>query len=133
MKIGCLYTAFNCKDCIKDSLLPWIEAKKVKLNGNEFLISAVSVPFEEYKDITSEDDGTVDILDEYLKRSEIDNLIKEPKFIKEHIARDNALQYLLKQNIDSFIIIDGDEFYSLDQISSILIMLISIILFNGFQ
>ena len=43
MRIGCVYTSFHCKDYIKDSLNSWIKARNEKLDGNEFLISAVSV------------------------------------------------------------------------------------------
>jgi hypothetical protein len=128
MKIGVIFTAFNCKNYVKDSLNPWIEARRTKLSNHEFVISAVSVPFEEYQGVLDEDDGTTKILQEYLEKKSIDFLVDKPRFVKEHVARDNALQLLLKEGIDCLILVDGDEFYTLDEIGKIF----NYVMFNGF-
>lgn len=129
MRIGVLYTAFNDKNFLEKNLIPWIEIRKNKLNNHEFIISVVSVPFEEYKEIIDDkDDGTIDLLKIYLKEGKIDYLIDSPKFVKEHIARNSALQKLLEQNIDYLWIVDNDEEYNQKNIESI----INYVIFNKF-
>lgn len=120
MKIGILYCAFNCEEYLDKSLTPWVSARASGLMGHEFVISVVSVPFEEYKDIEIKADETPAKLAEYLKSGAIDSLIVGPKFVKEHVARNNALKYLLNRSVDYVILWDGDEVPTEDNIKKIL-------------
>lgn len=108
MKIGCLFVGYNTEEYIHESIAPWIAAREDKLGDNTFIISAVSVPFEEYKN-ESFKDKTQDILRDYYNDFKIDHLITEPEYIKEHLARDKALQYLLFQGVDVICLWDADE------------------------
>jgi hypothetical protein len=120
MKIGCIYTAFNCLEHLDKSLLPWVLAKG--FNGDhEFVIGAVSVPFEEYKNADPKTfDETPARLTEYLNTKNIDYLVTEPWYVQENKARGAVLNYLLSQDVDLVWLIDSDEFYANDQILSIL-------------
>lgn len=118
-KIGLIYVSYNMEDYTKKSLPVWMQAKQQNLGGNEFVISVVSVPFEEYKDFNVELDQTIPYLQEKLQSGEIDNLITEPKFIKEHLCRDVALKYLLSRGCDIICMADADEFFNLEEIEKI--------------
>lgn len=119
-KIGVIYCAYNCEQYLEDSLNSWVFAREDKVGGNEFVICAVSVPFEEYISENIKADKTIDILRDYYNNFKIDNLITEPRYVKEHIIRDKALQYLLGQGCTDIVLFDGDEIISIDQLNDII-------------
>lgn len=106
-KIGILLTAFNCEDTLEECLKNW-------KNRDDCVIRAVSVPFEEYKDLEGDNSATLDIL----KKENIDT-ITEPKYIKEADARNLALKKLLSEGVSYIMILDGDEVYSKDDIDNL--------------
>jgi hypothetical protein len=120
MKIGIVFCAYNCSETLEYSLEHWIKAREFQLAGNQYLISAVSIPFAEYKDIDLPVDETPDLLSNYKNCNLIDYLFTEPKFIKESEARNLALAPLLKEDVDYIILWDGDEVITTSQIISIL-------------
>jgi hypothetical protein len=85
----------------------------------EYLICAVSVPFLEYKGDEFKD-GTQDILRNYYNEHKIDNLITEPEYTPEWIARDQAAQYLISQGVEIIILVDSDEIWKEEQIQQVL-------------
>lgn len=105
MKWGILLTAFNCADTLEQCLTPWIELK----DELGLVISAVSVPFAEYKDMAVPVDNTRDILEGYLARREIDFLFTEPDYLGEAAARSLALNPLLSIDVETVQLLDGDE------------------------
>lgn len=117
--IGVLFTGYNTEKYVEQSLQTWANAKLDRLMGYEFLISAVSVPFLEYKDDQYKD-STQDILWEFYNGRLIDHLITEPEYVKEHIARDKALQWLLSHGVDTVILWDSDEIATESQLEEIL-------------
>jgi hypothetical protein len=119
MKIGVLYVGYNQESYVSHSLSSWIFAKKVNLANHEYIISAVSLPFKEYKERNIIEDNTISILDHSLEYKEIDSLIKEPKYISETEARNMSLQFLLANKVDVVILVDSDEFYTLEDIEKI--------------
>jgi hypothetical protein len=118
-KIGLLFTGYNTEEYIDESIKPWIEVRANNLLGYEFVICAVSVPFFEYKGNLFKD-STQEVLRGYYKNLKIDHLITEPEYIKEHVARDLALQYLLEQGVDTVILWDSDEIATQSQLEEIL-------------
>jgi len=118
-KIGIIYCGYNTEEHIHDSLYPWINAQGDKLDGNEFLICAVSVPFLEYKEEKFKD-KTQDILLEYYNRRLIDHLITQPEYVSEKEARNIAAQWLINQGITHLWLVDSDEIYNEKSISNIL-------------
>ena len=113
MKIGLIYTSYNCQEYLDDSLNPWLELKKEI--GDNLLIAGVSVPFLEYKGFQEEDNVTPDFLE-----SVCDYTVLSPKYIKEAEARDIAFQWLKTQNVDYYILADGDEIFDLNQIKNMI-------------
>lgn len=118
-KIGILFTGYNTEKYVEQSLQTWSNARLDRLMGYDFSICAVSVPFEEYKDEPFKD-KTQDILQEFYNRHLIDHLITQPEYVKENIARNNALQWLLAQGVDTIILWDSDEIAEESQLEEIL-------------
>lgn len=117
-KIGFIYTSYNNYEYLMPSLKPLIDAKEDRVGGNEFIISAVSLPFEEYKDIAPKDDKTSLILNKLIMSEKIDYLTTNPEYIKEHDARTLAANPLLLDNCDFLWLVDGDEFLSVKEIEN---------------
>lgn len=113
MKVGILYCGYNSEEYVYDSLAPFVAR-------DDFIISAVSVPFAEYRNQDPYEDRTTSILRNYLKKDRIHNLVDFPKFIKEHEARDLALQFLLQKGVDLIFLVDADEIYTDENIEDIL-------------
>lgn len=117
MKIGIIYTAFNTAEYLDASIAPWLEARKNQLNGNHFCVCAVSLPF---KDFPSERlDKTKQKLEALYDLDEIDDLIVGPDSIPETEARTLALKKLLGRQVDIVMQVDGDEFFTTEQIGGI--------------
>ncbi len=120
MRIGILFCGYNCLETLEKSIAPWVVARDEKLDGHEFVISAVSVPFKEYQTIDLPVDKTPESLGELIEFNSIDYLVTAPKFISEAEARTLALEPLLLENLDYVMLWDGDEIITLDQINAIL-------------
>lgn len=114
MKIGFLLCAYNQEEHIFECLKNLVKFSK----DNGHLISAVSVPFAEYKDFNVEVDNTTSILKEKLNKGDIDYLVDEPKFISEAEARTAALKPLIT-NCDTLFLIDADEVFSYEDFENI--------------
>ena len=112
LKYGIIYCGYNTEEYIVDSITPF-------LDRDNFVVSAVSVPFEEYKDVDDFKDNTTDILRELVEQRKLKYLVDKPAFIKEHDARNLALQSLAKYNIDYIWLVDSDEIYTKKQIDDI--------------
>lgn len=135
MKIGVIFVSYNDVENIEKSLSPWIHAKEDKLDGNEFIISAVSLPFESYKDLEGfeEDHTTYKMLETLIQYEKIDYLTTNPFYIKETEARNLGMGPLLLPDViqnedrnftiippcDYIIQVDSDELYTREEISKI--------------
>lgn len=117
MKIGIIYCAYNCFSFASESIKPFIQAKKDNLISK---ISCVSVPFAEYFNIRHENDNTTEFLFSLEKQLLIDKVFDEPKYLQEHEARDLCLQYLRHNGCDLIWLVDGDEFYTQNDILNII-------------
>lgn len=111
MKYGIIYCGYNTEEYIHDSLAPWIERK-------DCVISAVSVPFNEYYLQEFYEDNTTLILHEYFEAGKIAHLTTFPRFIKEHEARNLALQKI-EESINAYFLVDSDEVYTKENIDKI--------------
>ena len=118
MRLGILYAGFNNFKYAKLSILPWITLKY--MYPQNFFISAVSVPFLEYKNENINPDETTDFLKTLSKAKFIDSCFDEPKYIKENEARNLALFDLLSKGVDYIMIVDSDELYRTEEIIKII-------------
>ena len=112
MKYGIVYCGYNTEEYVVDSISPFLEREN-------FVVSAVSVPFAEYEDVDDLEDSTTDILRELVEQRKLRYLIDKPRFVQEHVARNHALLKLSKYNVDYIWLVDSDEFYTADQIAKI--------------
>jgi hypothetical protein len=111
-KYGIIYCGFNTEDYILKSIEPF-------LNRENYFVSAVSVPFKEYKDIDELEDNSTNILRELVNQGRLQYLVDEPKYILELEARNLALENLVKHNVDYIWLVDSDEFYTEKDIQKI--------------
>jgi hypothetical protein len=105
--VGVLLCAHSCERHLEECLRPWLN-----LGAN---ISAVSVPFEEYKGKNIPDDRSQEIL-----QSHGISFFDAPKFIPEAQARNMPLNFLRQQEVELVWLLDGDEIYTEEEIENIL-------------
>ena len=115
MRIGILFAIYNCENYVDDCLKPWFNLKKTY----DITMSCTSGMFKPYLELgfKPKNKGTLQKLIQY----DIDYLIStgSNSLIDEDQSRNNALN-LLKQNNDIIWIVDGDEFYTENQIINII-------------
>jgi hypothetical protein len=116
MRIGLLFTVYNCEKYLKEVLDAWFSAK----DDLDIVIAANSGMFSDYHKlgIPYRNKETLEILSEY----EIDFLIttKGNNLLGEDESRNLCLNYLKKQQCDLIWVVDGDEKYTKEQILNII-------------
>lgn len=117
MTIGVILTGFNMEEYVGPCLDAWRQARDARLDGHDFLICAVSVPFAGFP--VSEEDDTVECLAAHLVAGRIDHLIAEPRNIPETTARGMALNWLTLSGADIVWQVDIDEMYEFHEIARI--------------
>lgn len=116
-KFGIIFSAYNAQPYLSNALDPWIMARKTRLGGHEFVICAVSVPFEGFNQ--SRNDDTLDILAVSALFGKIDHVVHQDVPMKETEARGAALKWLVDQGVEASWIVDSDEFYTIAEIEQI--------------
>ena len=111
-KYGIIYCGYNTEDYVVESIEPF-------LKRDNHVVSAVSVPFKEYRGIDDFHDHTTDILRELVNQKKLKYLVDKPRYVTEAEARNLALFHLKKYNIDYIWLIDSDEFYTEEHIEKI--------------
>ena len=111
-KFGIVYCGYNTEDYVLRSIDPFLKRKN-------HIVSAVSVPFAEYKGIDTFHDNTTDLLRELVNQGRLKYLVDSPQYISEAEARNNALFYLKKYDLDYIWLVDSDEFYTEEDIERI--------------
>jgi hypothetical protein len=119
MKIGVLLCAFQCEEHLDGVLKPWMEAQI----NNDIVISSVSVMFSEYADMQFNQDNTA-------TKEKLVSYSGQKQGIKYHYfgvgsqseakARNLALEPLKNENCDVIWLLDGDEYYTLEEINKII-------------
>lgn len=125
MRIGVLGCLYGCADALPSILAPWFSLKeKGRTAGHEFVISAVHSQFKEYADmgVPDTDEATLRVLEGYAAGPEarLDFLHHSPLPLPEHEVRSIPLRYLLSRDVDLVWLLDGDEFYTAEEIERIL-------------
>lgn len=121
-KIGIIFCAYGTLDLTPASLAPWLAAKAARLGGHDYILAAVSCPFSGFPD--AKDDGTVDYLFKQVGHEKIDHLVVSDTPIPETEARGRALQWLVGQGCDLSIMVDSDEFWTIDQIAKVITFMV---------
>lgn len=125
IKLGIIYCCYGNPEYIDDCLKPWLEAKK----QHDILIAAVHGQFKEYHDLGVPDNDLESIRQlSILHRdgNKIDHLYIQNHYTgfsywqTEAEIRDKGLQWLLGQNCDYIILLDGDEKFSVEEINNII-------------
>ena len=116
MRIGILLTCYNCADYVDDCLAPWINLKE-KFN---FIIACNSGMFRDYFDLGISENNQETL--EKLIKHKLDFLVTTSgrNLLDEDSSRNLCLDFLVKQDCDLLIYLDGDEIYTEDQIIRVL-------------
>lgn len=118
-RIGVIWVGFNTEEYVEASLRPWIEARRDKLGGHEFVICAVNQPFKGFE--VTEIDDTKEALLARMAALQIDNVISynddNPVAVTETEARGAALRWLVEQGCEISVMCDSDEFWTTEQIA----------------
>lgn len=121
MKIGLLCCLYDCEDALDAVLAPWQEFQKLapKL-GHELIAVAINCQFAEYAEMgyPNDDNGTRRGLEKHA--AFFHKIIVEREPHDEKGARTIAYRALQEKNVDLMWLLDGDEFYTVDQIKAIL-------------
>lgn len=118
MRIGCIFVAWQSEDLLPQSLTPWVEARRARLGGHDFVIAAVCTPFEGFENAGPRD-GTERLLLEAKERGDIDTVITLDNPVKETVARGLALSFLVGAQCDLIWQADSDEIPTLAQIAAV--------------
>lgn len=110
MKIGILGAFYNCAKDVPKVLSPFL--------GREFVLSACNIQFSEFS--PTPDEETFDAL---MSVPETIYIATSPVPLKEHEARSMAMNYLLEQDVDYIWVLDGDEFYTREEVDRIVYLL----------
>lgn len=114
MRIGILACGYNCADGLEDRLKPFMR--------DDFVISAVSAPFEGFPTTYRENEATVEVLTTLLKKDKIKWMYHSSSPQTELEARNNALIPLLStEKLDYIFQLDlSDEYFKDKDIDNII-------------
>jgi hypothetical protein len=116
MKIGIIFTAYNCDGYIERVLSPWVELRdelNLVLTANSGMFSDyVKLGFKEKNDFTLKQ----------LVKSKLDFLVTTSgkHLLDEDSSRSLCLDYLKKQKCDLVWAVDGDEIYTKEDIRNVI-------------
>jgi hypothetical protein len=115
MKIGVLFTIYNCESYVDDCLRSWFNLK----SEYSIITACNSGMFKPYLELGFKPKNKTTL--QKLVQYDIDYLIStgSNSLIDEDQSRNNVLNYL-KKNCDIIWIVDGDEFYSENDIKNII-------------
>jgi len=114
MKIGVVGCFYNCVEDLDEVLQPWLDLRK----NQEITITAVNSLFTEYADMGREDSD--EPTRTRLMTKQLDYVHFSPVPLGESQARNECLKYLLSTKVDVIWLLDGDEFYTVDEIREII-------------
>lgn len=112
MKFGILCNFYGFPQYLDKVLLDWIKC-------NDCIFAASSCKFDQYQQISylKEDLETINILNN--KYANIFKYIYTDQLSNDSIVRNYPLEYLLSQKVDYIWLLDGDEFYTKNEIENI--------------
>lgn len=117
MRVGVIWVGFQCEDLMDASLSPWIKATEQHLAGHDWMICCVHVPFVGFEH-TDPPDNTHDKLVTLWRSGVIGSMVTSETPVTETWARGRALTWLVERGCTHTFMVDADEMYTVDQIST---------------
>lgn len=120
-RYGIIWVGWQSEDMLNASLSPWVAARAARLEGHDWVVCCVAVPFVGFTQ-PARLDGTVDALSARLHDGSIDCLVAgvSPAPLTETDARGRALTWLRDTGkVDLVWQVDSDEIYTEAQILAI--------------
>lgn len=114
MKIGIVISVYNGIDFLEECLKDWIELRE----KFDIKIAIVDCLFAKFSGETpNSNDGTIELLEKYLKEKKIDFFEKLPSGLSESEARNIAIGYLInEENVSHILTTAPDEIFYKTQI-----------------
>jgi len=109
MKLGIIISVYNGIEFIEECLKDWISLKS-ELDIKIAIIDCLFANFE--GNTPNSNDGTVELLEKYLKEKKIDFFQKLKPNLKENEARNVGIQYLLNEDVTHVITTAPDEIFT---------------------
>lgn len=118
MKIGVLLCAYQCEEHLEKVMAPWVCSQK----SHDIVISSISCLFKEYQNMSFDKDNskTKALISRYVDSGAIEFAFHPDEVLTEADARDKPLKYLLNSGCDFVWLLDGDEYYTTEQINKII-------------
>lgn len=112
MKIGVIFCIYNCEDYVDRCLTPWFELK----DDHDFIFTVTSGRFKDYEllGIPNRNQFTLKKLVEW--DFDFMSITGGNKLLDEDSSRNRCLDFLKPHGCDLIWLVDGDEFYTKDQI-----------------
>jgi hypothetical protein len=116
MRIGVIFAAYNCEESVDSCLAPWFSMRE----SFDLILTGTSGRFSDYQrlGIPNKNKGTLKKLVswdfDYL------SITGGDKLLDEDTSRNRCLDYLKSYNCDLIWLVDLDEFYTCEQIISII-------------
>lgn len=113
MKLGVIISVYNGIEFLEECLKDWISLKS-KL---DIKIAIVDCLFTNFKGETpNSNDGTIELLENYLQQGKIDFFQKLQPNLEESTARNIGIEYLLNQDVTHVLTTAPDEIFNSDEI-----------------
>ncbi len=112
MKIGVIFCIYNCEDYVDRCVSPWFELKE----QIDFVFTVTSGRFKDYAQlgIPNRNQSTLKKLVEW--DFDFMSITGGDKLLDEDSSRNRCLDFLKPHGCDLIWLVDGDEFYTKDQI-----------------
>lgn len=116
MNLGVVISVYNGIEFLEECLKDWILLRsKLRIK-----IAIVDCLFESFSgDSPNSNDGTVELLEEYLHDGKIDFFQKLQPNLKENEARNVGIEYLLKQEVSHVLTTAPDEIFKASDIEKL--------------
>lgn len=117
-KFGLIFCLYDCEENVDRVLQPFLEASL----DHHFVFTIVHGQFREYEELgyQDSDQGTIDNISKY--NDAVHFIYNKPydQHLNEAEIRNQGLRYCLGEGVDYVWMIDGDEFYTTEQINRII-------------
>lgn len=116
MKIGVIFCIYNCEDYVDRCVSPWFDLKE----QIDFVFTVTSGRFKDYAQlgIPNRNQSTLKKLVEW--DFDFMSITGGDKLLDEDSSRNRCLDFLKPHSCDLIWLVDGDEFYTKEQIRGIL-------------
>lgn len=116
MKVGVIFAIYNCKEYVDRCLSPWFKLR----DKHDFILTVTSGRFKDYLDLGIPNKNYQTLKELVKWEFDFMSVTGGKNLLDEDSSRNRCLDYLKPHGCDLIWLVDGDEFYTEDQIERIL-------------